>query len=81
MHVDNIDYETHCKTLNGCLSIIQDWSDKNPGHIPLVIRVEMKLSTMIETLEREEPEAAATLNVEVQKASAVRTSVLSWQAQ
>lgn len=25
MHIDNIDYYTHCKTLTGCLSEIKEW--------------------------------------------------------
>jgi hypothetical protein len=73
MHVDNIDYESHCKKFTDCLAIVRDWSDANPSHIPLILRVEMKLSTMIETLEQADAEAAATLNSEVVKAAQVCT--------
>eukprot|EP00892_Ulva_mutabilis_P005148 jgi/Ulvmu1/3004/UM015_0044.1 len=59
MHIDNVDYETHCKTLTGCLADIKQWSDSNPTHIPLLLRVELKRETVIETLEREDPAAAA----------------------
>jgi hypothetical protein len=74
MHVDNIDYETNCKTLESCLAVLKSWSDNNPGHIPLIIRLELKLETMIETLERSDQEAAATVMTEVQDAAAVRTA-------
>lgn len=70
-HVDNIDYETHCKTLESCLGVLKTWSDNNPGHIPLILRLELKLETMIETLERADQEAAAFVNEELQQAAQV----------
>lgn len=66
MHIDNIDYETHCKTLGSCLGVIKEWSDNNPEHIPIILRLELKLSTMIELLERSDPEAADTVASELQ---------------
>lgn len=69
MHVDSIDYETHCKTLASCLGVLKEWSDNNPYHIPLILRLELKLETMIETLERGDQTAAQTVLTEVEEAN------------
>lgn len=74
MHVDNIDYETHCKTLESCLGTIKAWSDSNPGHIPIILRLELKLATMIEELELRDQNAANTVISELQTAAEVRIS-------
>jgi hypothetical protein len=42
LHVQDIDFGTTCTTLVTCLSVVRDWSDRNPGHVPIVIQVEPK---------------------------------------
>lgn len=42
LHVQDIDYRSTCPTLIGCMEQLRDWSDVNPGHLPIVINVEMK---------------------------------------
>lgn len=81
MHVDSIDYETHCKTLASCLGVLKEWSDNNPDHIPLILRVELKLETMIETLERGDQTAAQTVLTEVEEANGVRPGNKYWMSQ
>ena len=42
LHVPEIDWETTCSTLRTCLTQVKSWSDKNPGHAPLAILLELK---------------------------------------
>lgn len=42
MHIQEIDYLSTCPTLVACLSEMKAWSDANPGHLPIVIDVELK---------------------------------------
>jgi hypothetical protein len=42
LHVQDIDFETTCLTLIGCLEEVRDWSDANPGHLPIAILIEGK---------------------------------------
>ena len=42
LHVQEIDYETSCYTFLGCLREIRNWSDVNPGHLPMLVLVEAK---------------------------------------
>jgi hypothetical protein len=41
-HVQEIDFETRCKTLIECLEIVKDWSDAHPHHVPITILIEAK---------------------------------------
>lgn len=41
-HVQDIDFETTCYTLVECLTDVRDWSDANPGHVPIFILIEAK---------------------------------------
>ncbi len=42
LHVQEIDYETTCYTFISCLKEIRDWSDANPGHLPITVLIEAK---------------------------------------
>ncbi len=44
LHMPDIDFRSHCPTLKLCLTQIRDWSDGHPGHVPLFIVVEAKVS-------------------------------------
>ena len=40
--MQDIDYRSTCPTLVACLSELRDWSDATPGHLPVVINLELK---------------------------------------
>jgi hypothetical protein len=42
LHVQDIDFATTCLTLVACLEEVRDWSDANPGHLPIAILIEGK---------------------------------------
>lgn len=42
MHVQDIDYNSNCQPFTNCLSVILNWSQAHPGHLPLFILVENK---------------------------------------
>jgi hypothetical protein len=42
MHIADLDFRTHYTTFRKALQALKDWSDKNPGHIPIFIQVEAK---------------------------------------
>ena len=42
LHVQDIDFQTTCPTLIGCLETIEAWSDANPDHEPIPILIEVK---------------------------------------
>ncbi len=42
MHAPYFDNETTCATLQECLKVVQEWSDKNPWHVPIIIMIERK---------------------------------------
>lgn len=42
LHVQDIDYRTTCETLVECLEQVRDWSDAHPGHVPMMIQIEVK---------------------------------------
>jgi len=42
LHVQEIDFETHCFTFEACLTTLKEWSDDNPDHIPVTVMVEAK---------------------------------------
>lgn len=41
-HIQDIDFRSVCLTFVDCLEQVRDWSDANPGHLPLMIQVEAK---------------------------------------
>lgn len=44
-HVLDVDFRSSCPTLDICLKQLKDWSDKNPGHFPVFITLEVKGSS------------------------------------
>lgn len=42
LHVQDLDFETTCYTLQACLETIVAWSDANPTHLPIFVLVELK---------------------------------------
>ena len=42
LHIADVDFLTTCVTLQACLGQIRTWSDAHPGHLPIVIDVELK---------------------------------------
>jgi hypothetical protein len=41
-HIADIDYNATCLTLVACLGEIEDWSEANPAHVPIMVMVETK---------------------------------------
>jgi len=41
-HVPQIDAESTCHLFTDCLAEIKRWSDEHPGHVPIIIMVEIK---------------------------------------
>jgi len=46
LHVQDIDFDTTCLTLVGCLQEVKAWSDANPEHVPIMILIEAKDDTI-----------------------------------
>ncbi len=44
LHIQDIDYRSHCLTLRECLETFRDFSDANPGHLPIFISLNLKTS-------------------------------------
>ena len=42
LHVHELDFETTCLSLVECLSVVQTWSARHPGHLPILVLVEAK---------------------------------------
>ncbi len=42
LHVPDVDFETTCLTFIACLQELENWSDANPGHLPVMVQVEAK---------------------------------------
>ena len=42
LHVADLDYLSHCLTLQACLKDLVDWSDQNPNHLPIMVTVDAK---------------------------------------
>lgn len=42
LHIQDLDFETTCLSFVGCLRTIKGWSDAHPGHLPVVVLVELK---------------------------------------
>lgn len=50
LHVQEIDFETHCLTFEICLNELKDWSNENPTHIPITVMIEAKEETIPDPL-------------------------------
>ena len=44
LHIADVDYQTTCVRFVTCLEQVRDWSAANPGHVPLLIMLELKRS-------------------------------------
>lgn len=42
MHIPDIDFRTHYATLEQALTVLNNWSEKNPSHVPIFIMIEAK---------------------------------------
>ena len=42
LHVQDLNFESRCLTFNACLTSLKEWSDANPGHVPITVMVEAK---------------------------------------
>ena len=42
MHVQDIDFRSHCQLFSQCLANLRAWSDANPKHFPIVITINAK---------------------------------------
>ncbi|MEU4533967.1 phosphatidylinositol-specific phospholipase C1-like protein [Streptosporangium sp. NPDC023825] len=42
LHVADQDYNTTCRTFVDCLQQVRTWSRANPGHVPIVLQLELK---------------------------------------
>ena len=41
-HVQDIDFRSHNYLFSEALEVIRNWSDRNPGHIPVIITINLK---------------------------------------
>jgi len=41
LHINDIDFLTTCTTFVRCLTTVHDWSEAHPGHLPIMILVEV----------------------------------------
>lgn len=46
LHIQDIDFRSHCPTLRACLSQIKAWSNRHPDHFPIIITVNTKDGTI-----------------------------------
>jgi hypothetical protein len=42
LHVNDVDFRSHCSTLVACLQGVRVWSKAHPGHLPIYIHIENK---------------------------------------
>lgn len=42
LHIQDIDFQSTCPTLIGCLGQMRTWSDDHAGHLPVIINLELK---------------------------------------
>ena len=42
IHVQDIDFRSNCQPLVNCLSVLRDWSNAHPGHLPIFVFIENK---------------------------------------
>lgn len=45
-HVADVDWRTRCVSLQVCLGQIRTWSDAHPGHLPIMINLELKSDSL-----------------------------------
>lgn len=55
LHVQDIDFRSHCPTLMDCLATLREWSDAHPAHLPIVVSINAKDGVL------QDPEATVPL--------------------
>jgi hypothetical protein len=72
LHVQDVDFETHCLTFIACLEELRAWSDSYPGHLPVIVMLEGKDEPIPDPLDLGftvplafGPEELATLETEI----------------
>jgi len=55
-HIQDLDFASSCLTFKACLTTINQWSDANPGHAPILVLVEAKADPIPETPLPAQPE-------------------------
>lgn len=48
-HIPQVDQQTSCVLFRNCLREVKAWSDRNPGHMPIMIVVEIKDTDVMNT--------------------------------
>jgi hypothetical protein len=51
LHIQDLDFETHCLSFVRCLQLIRTWSHEHPTHLPLMIMVEAKQEAIDDPLD------------------------------
>lgn len=46
LHIPDIDFRSHCPTLQQCLGDIRRWSEANPRHVPIFLILEAKIANL-----------------------------------
>jgi hypothetical protein len=47
LHTEDLDYNSTCIRLVSCLGLVRSWSRANPGHVPLLVLLELKATDVI----------------------------------
>jgi calcium-dependent phosphoinositide phospholipase C len=42
LHIQDLDFQTHCLTFTSCLEQLAAWSDEHPKHLPILVMLETK---------------------------------------
>ena len=42
MHQADVDTRANCVSLKICLTQVRDWSEQHPGHVPMMVQLEVK---------------------------------------
>lgn len=50
LHEPDVDFGSSCFNFSNCLGLIADWHAANPGHFPLTIFLNQKVSGLMEFL-------------------------------
>jgi Phosphoinositide phospholipase C, Ca2+-dependent len=57
IHQADVDTNSTCLTFVACLQLVKTWSDAHPGHVPMMVQIEMKdenvTEAMFQRLEKE----------------------------
>jgi len=51
LHIQDIDFETHCLTFHACLTTLKGWSDSHHKHVPITVMLEAKEEAISDPLD------------------------------